>query len=192
MLPLTEAARRWLLEAARAAVDDASRGRRPQTPSLPADFPPSDREFLSRPVAAFVTLTRGHRLRGCVGHTGFDLPLLQVVLEMAEAAALEDLRFDPVRPAEVAELQIEISVLSPFFHIEPEQVEPGKHGLVIRQGMHRGLLLPQVAASFHWDSRQFLQGVCQKAGLPPDAWKRGATLEAFTAEVIVEESVEAV
>jgi uncharacterized protein (TIGR00296 family) len=83
-------------------------------------------------------------------------------------------------------LQISISVLSPLFSIRAEEVELGKHGLLISQGNRRGLLLPQVPAEHGWDLKMFLQQTCRKAGLPPDAWQHDATLEAFTAEVFGE------
>jgi AmmeMemoRadiSam system protein A len=191
MLSLSDAARRWLLEAARQAVDAASRGKAPAALDPPADLPASDREALQLPRAVFVTLTKRGRLRGCVGRTGFDTSLIRTVIEMAEAAACEDARFEPVQPQEVPELQIEISILSSFFRIAPHQIEPGRHGLLVQKGLRRGLLLPQVATTYHWNLQQFLAGVCQKAGLPPDAWKHGASLEAFTADVISEQTAEA-
>ena len=191
MLPLSNAAKRWLIEAARQAVWSASMGEKPALPGPPADLPASDREYLERPRAAFVTLTKHGRLRGCVGHVASDLPLVRTAVEMAAAAALEDGRFDPVQPEEVPALHLEISVLSPFFPITPDAIEPGRHGLAIQKGFHRGLLLPQVALTCHWTAQQFLEGVCQKAGLPRDAWEHGASLEAFTAEVIAEEEAEA-
>jgi AmmeMemoRadiSam system protein A len=191
MLPLSNAAKRWLIETARQAVWSASMGEEPAVSAPPADLPASDREWLERPQAAFVTLTKHGKLRGCVGHVASDRPLVRTAVEMAAAAALEDSRFDPVQPEEVPALHIEISVLSPFFPITPEAIEPGRHGLAIEKGLRRGLLLPQVAVHCHWTAQQFLEGVCDKAGLPRDAWKHGASLEAFTAEVIAEEEAEA-
>ncbi|HYM11257.1 MAG TPA: AmmeMemoRadiSam system protein A [Bryobacterales bacterium] len=184
MLPLSSAARRWLLEMARAAVEAAGWGEPFQAPQAPPDLPPTDASELERPRAAFVSLHKQGRLRGCVGHIGFDTPLRQLVPEMAQAAARDDARFDPVSPEEVRELEIEISVLSDFFPIEPDQVIPGVHGLLARRGIHRGILLPQVALEHNWDAARFLSETCRKAGLPFDAWKRGATIEAFTADII--------
>ncbi len=109
-----------------------------------------------------------------------------VVADMARAAALEDSRFPPVTPEEVPGIEIEISVLSPFFFIAPDQIIPGVHGLFVRRGFHRGLLLPQVAETHHWDGMRLLQETCKKAGLPPDAWQHGATIEAFTADILSE------
>jgi len=86
----------------------------------------------------------------------------------------------------VRELNLEISVLSPLFDIAPENIEVGRHGLVISLGALRGLLLPQVAVEWKWDRQKFLEETCEKAGLPPDTWQRGARIQAFTAQVFEE------
>jgi uncharacterized protein (TIGR00296 family) len=85
-------------------------------------------------------------------------------------------------------LKIEISVLSPLRPITPEEIEVGKHGLVVSLAERRGLLLPQVPIEHQWNRTRFLEQTCCKAGLPPDAWKRNPdlTVEAFTAEVFGE------
>jgi AmmeMemoRadiSam system protein A len=105
------------------------------------------------------------------------------VAETARAAAFEDSRFWPVTEEEAPELEISLSVLSPLFPIRPAEVEVGRHGLVISSGSRRGLLLPQVPVECDWDRETFLEQTCRKAGLPPDTWRKNATLEAFTAEV---------
>ena len=110
-----------------------------------------------------------------------------VVQECAVAAATEDPRFPPVSPDELSSLRVEISVLTPLVLIRPEEVEVGRHGLMIAQGRRRGLLLPQVPVEWGWDRETFLDQTCVKAGLPPSAWRHGATLWAFTAEVFGEE-----
>ena len=186
MSPLTSAARRWLLELARGALEAAAKGDSFRAPRPPAGLPAADQEELLRPRAAFVSLHKKGRLRGCVGHVAFDTPLAQVVGEMARAATLQDDRFPPVSRDEVPEIEVEISLLSPFFPIRPEQIIAGTHGLLVRRGLYRGLLLPQVATTYNWDAERFLREACRKAGLPRDAWKHGASLEAFTAEVIAE------
>ncbi|HEX9192048.1 MAG TPA: AmmeMemoRadiSam system protein A [Candidatus Deferrimicrobiaceae bacterium] len=142
---------------------------------------------LAAPGAAFVTLTKRGRLRGCIGYTEPVAPLCRVVQECAVAAATEDPRFPPVSPEELAELHVEISVLTPLFPIRPEEVEVGRHGLLVSQGRMRGLLLPQVPVEQGWDRETFLDQTCGKAGLPPSAWRHGATLQGFTAEVFGEE-----
>ena len=138
--------------------------------------------------AAFVTLTRKGALRGCVGSLAAEHPLATAIPELAVSSATEDPRFPQVSRDEVEELRIEISVLSPPRDARPEEVEVGKHGLIIERGWRRGLLLPQVATEHHLDREQFLAATCQKAGLPPDAWKDPQTrLQTFTAEVFGEE-----
>ena len=110
-------------------------------------------------------------------------PLYRAVAETARAAAFEDSRFLPVTKEEAPRLEVSLSVLSGLFPIHPEAVEVGRHGLVISQGGRRGLLLPQVPTENGWDRETFLEQSCRKAGLPGDAWRKGAGIEAFTAEV---------
>ncbi len=112
--------------------------------------------------------------------------LYKIVADTARAAAFEDPRFEPVTLPEVPHLKVEISVLSPLQPIQPDEVVVGRHGLVIAQGTHRGLLLPQVAPEWEWDRETFLAQTCLKAGLPADAWQHGAELQGFTAEVFSE------
>jgi len=118
-----------------------------------------------------------------VGYPLAIMPLYQAVLETARAAAFEDPRFLPVALAESVDLAISLSVLSPITPVLPEQVQVGRHGLLISDGPCRGLLLPQVAAEHGWDRVTFLEQTCRKAGLAPNAWRTGAKVEAFTAEV---------
>jgi len=98
----------------------------------------------------------------------------------------EDTRFYPVTIEEAPQLKIELSILSPPLPISAEEVEVGRHGLLISMVGQRGLLLPQVPAERNWDRITFLEQTCRKAGLPPGAWQRGAVIEAFTAEVFGE------
>jgi AmmeMemoRadiSam system protein A len=184
MLPLSNAGRDWLLVVAREALTAAASGEPYDSPRAPSHLPPADRDELERPRAAFVTLHQDGELRGCIGHTATDTPLREVVAEMSRAAALEDSRFPPVTPDEVPGVDLEISVLSPFFPIAPDQIVPGVHGLVVQRGFCRGLLLPQVATAFNWTAARFLEETCRKAGLSPEAWKHGASLRGFTAELI--------
>jgi AmmeMemoRadiSam system protein A len=109
---------------------------------------------------------------------------------MAAAAAFQDPRFRPLAPEELADLEVEISVLTPMRRVEKvEEIEVGKHGLFIEQGFARGLLLPQVAVQYRWDRDTFLAQTCVKAGLPPDAWKDSATkIYTFTAEIFSDHS----
>jgi len=144
-------------------------------------------EAFRQPLGAFVTLTKYQQLRGCIGYPEPALPLFQAIIHGAASAALQDPRFPPVAPAELDDLHIEISVLSPLQPTLAEQVEVGTHGLVIEQGHARGLLLPQVPVEWGWNRDEFLAQICRKAGLHPDAWQRGARLFTFTAEVFSEE-----
>ncbi len=148
--------------------------------------PPAPSSHLAEPRGAFTTLHIAGKLRGCIGYILAANPLYLAVIETAAAAAFEDPRFMPVKEAEEPHLQIEISVLSPLAPIPPEKVEIGRHGLVISQHGRRGLLLPQVPIEWGWDREHFLSETCRKAGLPADAWQRGAAIEAFTAEVFSE------
>jgi len=179
MLPLTKADQQTLLRMAREAiVEYLHRNRLPEVQE-PA-------EALRQPCGAFVTLRKGKRLRGCIGYVEAVKPLYTTVRECAVAAAFHDPRFHPVAPQEVPELSLEISVLSPLAEITPENIEVGRHGLLISRGVQRGLLLPQVAVEWHWNREQFLEETCLKAGLPSDAWRHGATIQAFTAQAFEE------
>lgn len=143
---------------------------------------------LSEPRGAFTSLYVQGNLRGCVGYVLPVGSVYKAVVETARAAAFEDTRFYPVTLAEAQDLQIELSILSVPQPISPEDVEIGRHGLLITAGFRRGLLLPQVPVEHHWDRISFLEQTCRKAGLPIDAWQTGATVEAFTAEVFGEKS----
>jgi AmmeMemoRadiSam system protein A len=105
------------------------------------------------------------------------------VAETARAAAFDDNRFSPVTPDEAPHLEIELSILSPPQPIAAGAVEIGRHGLLVSQHGRRGLLLPQVPVEHNWDRATFLEQTCRKAGLPLDAWQKGATLQVFTAEI---------
>jgi AmmeMemoRadiSam system protein A len=145
---------------------------------------------LSELRGAFTTVYSNGQLRGCVGYPIAVLPLDRTVIETAQSAAFDDPRFVPVTLNEVPGLQISISVLSPVKPIRAEDVAVGCHGLIVSQGGHRGLLLPQVPGEHGWDRITFLEQTCRKAGLPTDAWKCGATIEAFTAEVFGDEGTQ--
>ena len=143
---------------------------------------------LKEPGAAFVTLTRRGRLRGCIGYTSAIRPLHQTVSECAVQAAVSDRRFPPVTASELGDLDVEISVLTPLRAIgSPDEIEVGRDGLMISLGNRRGLLLPQVATDYGWSRTEFLQHTCQKAGLPTDAYlSADATIYSFRALVFGE------
>jgi len=167
-----------LLSIARRAIRERVCGR---SESLPA---PSD-PILRVPGAAFVTLTHAGALRGCIGYVQAIRPLAEAVAQCAASAATGDPRFLPVTASDLPDLQIEISVLSPLRAVgDPSEIQVGVHGLHISKDARRGLLLPQVASEFGWDRETFLRQVCTKAGLPQDAWRRGAEIQVFTVERI--------
>jgi AmmeMemoRadiSam system protein A len=178
---LTAAQRRALLDLARRAVRDAAQGRGDDEEPEAA---PEGLE-LNRRGAAFVTLRVGGALRGCIGSFEARAPLWRTVHEMATAAATRDPRFPPLAPRDLPELSLEISVLGPARRVEgPADIEIGRHGLEVRRGFARGLLLPQVAADHHLDRESFLAETCRKAGLRPDAWRQSGTeVSVFEAEV---------
>ena len=139
-------------------------------------------------AGVFVSLHNGSDLRGCIGHIEDDRPLSAAIPSSAVAAATADPRFPPLTPAELVAINIELSVLGPLEAITaPDQIEIGLHGLLVERGWRRGLLLPQVAVEWKWDAETFLVRTCHKAGLPEDAWKSGASLWRFSAEVFRED-----
>lgn len=184
MSPLADREKQLLLELARRAVV-AGVAKREAIQEFPDD------EILRQPGGAFVTLHRRGRLRGCVGQLPSKDPLVQVVAHCAKAAALEDPRFKPVPAEELAEIEIELSILSPLEDVTLEKIQAGKHGLVVSRGWRRGVLLPQVAAEFNWQAERFLEETCVKAGLERQAWKDPRTrIQAFTADVFAEPALQ--
>jgi len=179
MLPLNETDQQILLRMAREAITEAVNHQRLSEIPEPA-------EALRQPCGAFVTLRKGKRLRGCIGYIEAVRPLYSTVRECAVSAALYDRRFPPVTSPEIPALNLEISVLSPLADIAPEDIEVGRHGLLISLGSLRGLLLPQVAVEWKWNREQFLKETCLKAGLPPDAWLHDARVQSFTAQLFEE------
>jgi AmmeMemoRadiSam system protein A len=142
----------------------------------------------AEPRGAFTSLYLRGELRGCVGYVLPRFPVYRTVAETARAAAFDDNRFPPVTKEEAPHLAIDLSILSPPEPIRPDDIEIGRHGLIVTWHGHRGLLLPQVPVERGWDRTSFLEQTCRKAGLPVDAWRQGATIEAFTAEVFGEKS----
>jgi AmmeMemoRadiSam system protein A len=134
----------------------------------------------------FTSLYLHGQLRGCVGYVLPIISVYRAVAETARAAAFEDTRFRAVTREEAADLRVQLSILSPPRAINVEAIEVGRHGLLISMHGQRGLLLPQVPIEHGWDRTTFLEQTCRKAGLPVDAWQKGATIEAFSAEVFGE------
>ena len=177
---LTEQDCRVLLQTAREAIGARLASRAPRYP------PPT--AAVSAPRGAFVTLKAKGDLRGCIGHITASRALVDTVKEVALSSAFDDPRFPPLRPEEWDRIRIEISVLSLFEPVtDVNRIEVGVHGIMIRQGNHSGLLLPQVATEQAWDRGRFLSHTCLKAGLPGDAWSWPNTrIEIFSAQVFAE------
>ncbi len=136
---------------------------------------------------AFVSLKVDGRLRGCIGYPLPVKPLHETIAEMAIAAATQDYRFPPVTLDELSKTDIEISVLTVPRPIKaPDEVEVGKHGIIISKGFSKGLLLPQVPLEYGWDRETYLRHGCLKAGLDEDDWRKGAKIEVFEAQVFSE------
>lgn len=157
-----------------------------------------DNDWFRAPSAVFVTLRVRNRresrheteesweagdLRGCIGQIEADAPLFAAVQDAAIKAATADPRFYPVTAAELDNLVIEISVLSPFRPVDSlDDIIIGQDGLFISGNRRRGLLLPEVPLAYGWGKEMFIRALCQKAGLPADAWPDRARLYAFTTE----------
>ncbi len=139
-------------------------------------------------LGVFVTLKKRGELRGCIGSVSPSRPLYELVLENSGNAAFRDPRFSPLTAGELGDIRIEISVLSEPRPVNSiEEIFVGRDGLIIVMGERSGLLLPQVAAEEGWTREEYLMWLCRKAGLPDDAWRRGARLFSFRALVFSEE-----
>jgi AmmeMemoRadiSam system protein B/AmmeMemoRadiSam system protein A len=149
-------------------------------------------ERLKIEQGAFVTLRKNDMLRGCIGHIIPTEPLQDTVADMAVAAATQDPRFPAVTLGEMKDIHIEISVLSVPRRVQSaDEIELGKHGVIVRRGSRQGVFLPQVATETGWDKETFLENLCShKAFLPKDAWKdKDTELVVFTAQVFEEEGL---
>ena len=156
---LSESDRKSILELARQAVVEAVTQKR-LLPEIPKN------ELFEPHCGVFVTLHVAGKLRGCIGVIQPKESLGENIARCAVSAALEDPRFAPMQPEELPQLEIEVSLLSPLQGIQPEQIEIGKHGLLVEQGFRRGLLLPQVAVEHHLGREEFLRETCIKQACP--------------------------
>jgi AmmeMemoRadiSam system protein A len=144
---------------------------------------------LDEPMGAFVTIHTAGQLRGCLGRLETDRAIADNVAYLAAVVSDSDPRFRPLAASELALTTIEISALTPDEEVhDAAEIVVGRHGLIIAQGHCRGLLLPQVATEHGWDRETFLEHTCIKAGLPSDAWRRGARIFKFEADVFGESS----
>jgi AmmeMemoRadiSam system protein B/AmmeMemoRadiSam system protein A len=180
---LTEENKQELLVLARKSVESIVRDKKITWPEEPSS------ERLKENGAAFVTIHKNGRLRGCIGRMEAIEPLYRTVARMAASAAVQDPRFPPVRPEELDDIHIEISVNTPLRSVSgPDEIVLGKHGVVVSNGSRQGVFLPQVASETGWTKEEFLSNLCShKAGLAPDAYKNGARLFVFTSIVFEEE-----
>ena len=180
-MALSEVERKALLDIARKTIEARLTGE--SIPELQ-----SCSEVLQEKRGAFVTLKKHDHLRGCIGYIEARKPLYKIVGEMALAAAFDDPRFPPLKPDELKNMAVEISILSPLKEVKDiNEIKVGTHGLYITKGFHSGLLLPQVATEYGWDRLTFLRETCYKAGLQRDAWKEKDTkVFIFSAEIIGE------
>jgi uncharacterized protein len=184
MIELTQEETDYLLSAARGAIE-ARVLNKPYTPSE------QESGTLRMKAGVFVSLHQGTRLRGCIGTFYADQPLVKQVMRMAVSSAFEDVRFSPLTKAELPDLDIEISILSPLREItDVNEIEVGTHGIYITKGFHRGVLLPQVATDYGWDRETFLDHTCMKAGMSEGSWRSGAKIEIFSSLIISEKKVQ--
>jgi len=182
---MTNEQKKTLLSVARNTVIAAIAGKNP--PKISSSDP-----VLGTHCGCFVTLKNKGELRGCIGQFTSDKPLIELVGDMAVAAATGDPRFlhEPIAPKEVNDLDIEISVLSPLKKTDdPLSLRLGIDGIYIKKGYTSGCFLPQVATETGWSKEEFLSYCCaHKAGLKPDAWKdKNTQVFLFTADIIEEE-----
>jgi AmmeMemoRadiSam system protein B/AmmeMemoRadiSam system protein A len=178
---LSKDEKKKLLEIARASIIEAVT--RKTQPEIEVTEP-----RLRENCGVFVTIKKHGELRGCIGYIVAVKPLYETVKEVAKSAAVGDPRFMPMTEDELKDMEIEISALTPLRRIyDVNEIEVGKHGIVMKRGFYQGLLLPQVATEYGWDRKTFLEHTCLKAGLPKDAWKDKSTeIHIFSAEVFSE------
>ena len=170
----------FLLRLARRSIEEFLRtGKRPR--------PEAGSPKLSAKRGAFVTLKVDNQLRGCIGYPLPQKSLIETISSMAVAAATQDYRFPSLKLEELPRTKIEISVLTvPRPVKEVNEVEVGRHGIIVSKGIAKGLLLPQVPGEYGWDLETYLRHGCLKAGLDEDEWKKDAHIEVFEAQVFSE------
>lgn len=155
---------------------------------------PVENDRLRKERGVFVTLRKDHKLRGCIGYPLPVKPLNEAVVDNAIAAAFHDPRFQPLDKSELGDIEIEISILTMPEEVKvknakeyPEKIKIGRDGLLLEYGRYSGLLLPQVPVEEGWDSRTYLNYICIKSGLPPDAWEKlPIRLSTFQAQIFSE------
>jgi len=185
MLSLSEG--KFLVKTARATIESyVKEGKVPPKKNVP--------EKLLEKLGVFVTLTKDGELRGCIGHPVPTMQLIDALIDSAISSATRDPRFPPVKPSELPEIEVEVSVLTKPEVVKvkhpkdyPKCIKVGKHGLIMECDGFAGLLLPQVPVEWGWDEEEFLSHTCMKAGLPPDAWlNRRVCVSSFCAQIFKE------
>ncbi len=190
---LSDSDKKELLKLARLSIEEELYPERKQEISREIERRLKKHSVFGVECGAFVTLKQKGRLRGCIGYVVGVKTLGEAVVDVAKAAAFEDTRFAPLtrQEYETKGVEIEISVLSPLKKVESiEEIEVGKHGLLMKRDFQQGLLLPQVPVEYGWDKITFLQETCFKAGMEPNCWEHGAEVFSFTAIVFSEEDFE--
>jgi len=184
---LNDEEKQALLKLARGTIEHyLEHGRPPAPEDLGIAITPG----MQQVAGAFVTLHKRGELRGCIGEIVPRRPVYQAIIEQAVNAAVNDYRFNPVTAAEVAGLQIEISVLTPPQDVKSyRDIVIGKHGMILSKQGRSAVFLPQVAPEQGWGIEETLTHLSLKAGLPPDAWREGASYKVFEAVVFSEEKM---
>jgi len=176
---ITGSEKKKLLELAGSAIAEKI-----APPPHPSIAKPELTEALQRGCGAFVSLYFDQKLRGCIGTFSEEAPLYKNVINMAVSAATNDSRFSPILASELAQLELEISILTPRQRIsDPSEIIIGRHGIYMELGSNRGTLLPQVAVTQDWTVKEFLGNCARyKAGIGWDGWKAA---EVYTYEAII-------
>ncbi len=187
---MTPTEREALLRLARASIEDelerGSLGRALGAVELGPGLREARACFVT--VKAPATEGEGFRLRGCIGGIAAREPLYRNVIHFAAEAAFRDPRFPPLTREELDAVRVSVSVLAPLQPVaSPDEIVPGRHGVVLEKESRQAVFLPQVAAEQGWDRDQLLEHLALKAGLPREGW-RGGRLWRFEAESFEEET----
>ncbi|ADP78049.1 AMMECR1 domain protein [Methanothermus fervidus DSM 2088] len=185
---LSEEEGEFLIKLARKSIEEYVKNGKKIDP--PKELPKS----LTEKRGVFVTLKKNGELRGCIGYPEPIKPLAEATIDSAISSATSDPRFPPLKPAELKEISIEVSVLTKPKLVEVEnpqeylkKIKIGKDGIIVEKGFNKGLLLPQVPVEQNWDVEEFLCNACMKAGLPPDCWFDSETrIYKFQAQIFEE------
>ena len=181
-MDISEQQKNQLLNIARNTIESIFSGKKVSKPNYEEDA------ILNTKSGVFVTLTIDEKLRGCIGYIISDRPLYDTLSDAAVQAAMNDPRFPSLTKDELDKIKIEISILSePFPMKNYDEIEIGKHGLILEEAGMRGLLLPQVPIEHNMNREEFLDAICQKSGFHSGLWReKELNIELFTATVFGE------